>query len=150
MKTMYVRNTQPGPTVFDEGEYEIQWAGKGDPAGEDMQVVPEELVESYTFQRCLNLGVFAVEESSEDAAETLAKAKEIWDRRNAQKRATTLNDLQAPQHEAVPMENPTAASNSALAGHVSQETGVNTSNDEKHSAIHTEMPVKMMPRGAMF
>ena len=152
MKSMYVRNTQPGPTVFDEGGYEVIWQGKGDPTGEDVQVVPEEMAESFAFQRSLHRGIFEVLESSPETQELLDKAKEVWQRRQAQRQGTTLADVQEPAHEAVPMENPTQAAKEngqALNAHVMAETGVDTSNQDKQSAIQTAMPVKMMPRGSI-
>lgn len=56
-----VRNLKTGPTVFSilEGENKIQveWKGKGDPYGEDVQEVPDSLLEDTRFRRALTRGV---------------------------------------------------------------------------------------------
>lgn len=150
MKTMYVRNTQPGPTVFDEPGSDSQaiiWQGAGDPSGEDMQIVPEEMVESYGFQRCLALGVFVVEESSEEAREMLDKGREMWARKLARQNDPQLREFQGPKEDVVPLEVTSTPQGTRLSGSLSVETGVSTANPEKAEAIKTSMPIRMMPRG---
>lgn len=57
-----VRNCENGPAVFTEpvAKVQIEWQGAGDPAGNDHQYVPQDLLDNVNFQRALNRGIFEV------------------------------------------------------------------------------------------
>lgn len=76
--TMFVRNTQTGPTIFNEDGYDFLWQGKGDPNGTDVLPVPPELAKSYAFQRCVYQGVLEVTHASADILAELASISQAW------------------------------------------------------------------------
>lgn len=57
-----VRNRQGGPTVIEDRKIDavITWEGAGDPNGEDIQEVPEELLKNAGFVRAQRKGVFEI------------------------------------------------------------------------------------------
>lgn len=67
-----VRNMTLGPAVFfdQQTNLALEWKGKGDPSGEDIQLVPDETFKnSAEFRKAMNRGVFApVDDSLGDAA----------------------------------------------------------------------------------
>lgn len=86
MPTLLVKNNETGPTVFsDLGEnVQIEWQGKGDAAGRDLQRVPDKLMENVDFRRTLDRGILEVVEST---PEMEAKIKEQSDANRAQRDA---------------------------------------------------------------
>lgn len=68
-----VRNTSTGPTVFSNGEkIHIEWKGAGDPGGEDVQYVDDDIATGPQFQRMIHKGIFTVV-SEGDVADALAR-----------------------------------------------------------------------------
>lgn len=66
--TVTCRNAMDGPTVIAvdaKRNYEIIFAGKDDPQGEDVQVIPEILVRTPQFARAIRQGVLIVEEGED-------------------------------------------------------------------------------------
>lgn len=61
-----VRNTEKGPTVFSDisKNIAIEWQGAGDPNGEDVQHVPDEVTDNVNFLKSLQRGIFVIEEAS--------------------------------------------------------------------------------------
>lgn len=71
-----VRNTESGRTVFSDPvkKISVEWAGAGDPNGEDLQQVPDEIVTgSAAFIKTLQRGILVVEEASEETKAVLDK-----------------------------------------------------------------------------
>lgn len=70
-----VRNAQRGPTVFsDESTKQaFEWGGAGDPTGNDVQQVPESLLENVAFLRAINRGVLVVEQAPPHIQESLSQ-----------------------------------------------------------------------------
>lgn len=84
--SVVARNNMDGVTVLAsdvKGSHSVEWGAKGDPAGDDIQFVPEEVVTSVAFRRALARGVVALvdEESDPEVAEALGKQVEAFKRR---------------------------------------------------------------------
>lgn len=87
MPVIMARNNQAGPTVLSsdpKGTHYVEWQGKGDPAGGDIQPVPEEVQNTVAFTRCVRRGIFTVLDEN-DAQDTIAAAMDkqqvAWDSR---------------------------------------------------------------------
>jgi len=94
-----VRNLKDGPTVFSipEKRIEIEWQGKGDPTGADVQGVPDEVLESTYFQRALRRGVFETitDLAAEDA---LNQQNDSFAAREAVERANSVAAIDPEAH----------------------------------------------------
>jgi hypothetical protein len=85
-----VRNTEKGPTVFSDPakNIAIEWQGAGDPNGEDVQHVPDEVTDNVNFLKSLQRGIFVVEEASPEMQARLDKQVAAYrDRRNSSAQA---------------------------------------------------------------
>jgi len=85
MPVQMIRNNQDGPTVFspdDNAKRYIEWQGKGDPNGGDIQPVGEDVQQNTQYQKMLRRGVLTiVDESSEDIAAAMDLQQQHWDSR---------------------------------------------------------------------
>ena len=66
---VYVQNNMTGPTVMQpdpKGTDVVEWAGKGDPYGEDIQIVPASILAAPAFARALSRGVLTIMEDDSD------------------------------------------------------------------------------------
>lgn len=66
--SVMVQNNMSGPTVIAadaKRNYEMIFAGKGDPQGEDVQEVPEELLRTKQFRDAIRKGVLGVIEGAD-------------------------------------------------------------------------------------
>lgn len=66
--SVMVQNCMSGPTVIAadaKRNYEMIFAGKGDPQGEDVQEVPEELLRTKQFRDAIRKGVLSVIEGAD-------------------------------------------------------------------------------------
>lgn len=90
-----VRNTASGPTVFTDAatNTQVEWQGAGDPAGEDLQQVPDALAENVYFLRAVNRGILVVEEASDATRELLARQTASWQTRTAAAKAASLGTI---------------------------------------------------------
>lgn len=71
--TVMARNLRPGPTVISSdprGSQYVEWQGADDPSGGDVQLVPEEIVNSVPFVRAIQRGILTIE-NAEDNPELL-------------------------------------------------------------------------------
>jgi hypothetical protein len=79
---VYVKNTQLGPTVFtsdaSRSDGHIVWQGVGDPDGQDVQVVPRELLQNVQFQGSLRRGIFEIVEDPAIVEERMAAQQQAW------------------------------------------------------------------------
>lgn len=98
---LMVRNTEKGPTVLSDlrtKEY-VEWAGAGDPMGNDVQAVPEEFAQNVNFMRAVQRGIFVIEneEDNPEIAEAIKRQNAAWAARRdqAQAQATAAIDQQA-------------------------------------------------------
>ena len=80
-----VRNKEAGPTVFSvpEAGIQLEWQGAGDPAGADVQYVPDELLQNIQFSKAIRQGIFTVETEADAEAEMDAQAAALQNRRAA-------------------------------------------------------------------
>lgn len=83
-----IRNTQEGPTVFsdDVAKVTIEWAGKGDPMGNDVQPVPAEFVENVQFQRAIHKGLLEIEQADDAVKESMKRQRAEWESRMERQR----------------------------------------------------------------
>lgn len=94
-----VRNTELGPTVFTDAntKTQVEWAGANDPSGEDIQQVPDLLVENVSFLKAIQRGVLVIEEATPEVREALARQTTSWQarRKTAEDASTAVIDEQA-------------------------------------------------------
>lgn len=79
VSSVMVQNQMPGPTVIAadvKRNYEMIFAGKDDPQGEDVQEVPEELLRTKQFRDALRKGVLAVIEGADHPVVVAAMARQ--------------------------------------------------------------------------
>lgn len=77
--SVMVQNKMSGPTVIAadaKRNYEMIFAGKGDPQGEDVQEVPEELLRTKQFRDALRKGVLEVVEGDDHPVVIAAMARQ--------------------------------------------------------------------------
>lgn len=80
-----VRNREDGPAVFSDpaNNIAVEWQGAGDPSGEDVQHVPDVLLEYPNFIKALNRGIFEVVEASPEVQERLDRQVAAYQSRRA-------------------------------------------------------------------
>jgi hypothetical protein len=81
--TVLARNLMDGPTVLSsdpKSTHFVEWAGRGDQAGNDVQLVPEEIVKTVPFARAVQRGVLSVEnlEDNPELQGMLNKQTAAW------------------------------------------------------------------------
>lgn len=84
-----VRNTQSGVTVLasdPKGTHFVEWQGANDPSGGDVQIVPQEVVDSVPFARAIQRGILVIEnpEDNPEIVNALTKQNQAWRSRNEQ------------------------------------------------------------------
>ena len=99
--SVMIRNTQAGPTVFSlDKDTHVEWAGRDDPMGNDLQPVPPEIVNNVQFGRALARGIFVVEDADETIQATLEQHRKEWQERQERARTASLDSIdQAPQND---------------------------------------------------
>jgi hypothetical protein len=89
-----VRNNELGPTVLTVGkEHAFEWKGKGDPNGEDVQHLPDTILEDVNFVKALNKGVFTVEEANEGNLASIARQGESFRERMAAQQQAAMDSI---------------------------------------------------------
>lgn len=90
-----VKNTQPGPTVFTDTSTntQVEWQGAGDPSGEDVQQVPDALVDNVAFLKAIQRGIFVIEEASPATREALERQTSSWKRRTDEAKAASVEAI---------------------------------------------------------
>lgn len=104
MPMVLVRNTKAGPTVFTDHakNIAIEWSGTGDPAGNDLQYVPDEVViESADFNKHLRRGTFEVVKASPEAEAHLARQVEADNERKAAAAAAVEAQIDRSVHRPI-------------------------------------------------
>ncbi len=99
MPTLLVRNMEKGPTVFsDLGEnIHLEWQGRGDNEGRDVQRVPDKLMENVDFLRTVDRGILKIERPT---PEVEAKLKEQAEAVKAQREASAAAIMDTIDHQA--------------------------------------------------
>lgn len=85
MPVVMVQNNQPGPTVIADGydrSKEVEFAGKGDQSGGDIQPISESMQNLPSFTRAVRNGVFSVVEDAKQIAAAEEAQKREWDKRS--------------------------------------------------------------------
>lgn len=95
---VYVQNNMAGPTVLasdPKGTTVVEWAGKGDPTGNDIQPIPEEMLALPAFTRALSRKVLTLLEDASDpeAVAALKKQTESWQARTQQAAAAAISSI---------------------------------------------------------
>lgn len=83
--TVMVQNMMSGPTVIAldaKRSYEMIFGGNGDPHGEDIQEIPEEMLRAKQFRDALRKGVFTIVEGHDHPAVVQAMARQTDSFRN--------------------------------------------------------------------
>jgi hypothetical protein len=82
------RNMHKGPLVLasdQKGTHSVEWAGNGDPNGEDVQFVPEEVAKCPAYARAIRRGLLRrVEIDDEGVVQALDRQQEAWQARTAE------------------------------------------------------------------
>lgn len=86
--TVVARNLMDTVTVLAsdvKGTHSVEWAAKDDPSGDDIQYIPEPVMESVAFKRALARGVVELLEDDTDpeVVEALARQVSAFKRRQA-------------------------------------------------------------------
>lgn len=70
-----VRNQESGPTVFSipEDNLQVEWQGRGDPEGGDVQYVPDSLLTNVQFDKVVRRGILQVIGDEASANEAIDK-----------------------------------------------------------------------------
>jgi len=88
MPVLMYRNNQEGPTVLSsdpKGTESIEWQGKGDPNGDDIQPVSELIQGLPVFQKHLRRGLFTiVDETSAEYLASQELQQAHWEQRMSQ------------------------------------------------------------------
>jgi hypothetical protein len=103
-EVVWVRNKQLGPTVFTDSatKVQIEWAGDGDPSGNDVQQVPIAVLGHVQFMRHLQKGIFTVEGGSDVATEFIARQSAAWQaRRGAEDAAIRATIVEEAKNDIV-------------------------------------------------
>lgn len=88
--SIVARNLMDGVTVLAsdvKGSHSVEWAAKGDPKGDDIQYIPEPVLESVAFKRALARGVVELLEDESDPEVVEALAKQVDAFKNRQRGA---------------------------------------------------------------
>ena len=96
---VYVQNNMPGPTTMSsdpKGTLVVDWAGKGDPTGNDIQPIPAEMLNLPQFTRALQRKVLSLVEDMSDPAmvEALQKQSDSWAARTSAAAASAVSSIE--------------------------------------------------------
>lgn len=143
-----VRNTTTGPTVFSDppNNIAIEWAGKDDPQGGDVQHVPDALVtENTQFLKAIQNGILEVVQASEETEEKLRRQVAAYREKTAQT-AQIGQDALDPSDEQ-PLVQAHVAEDGKVA-YSEEEPSVPVVTDEVKDGVAQEdtIPVVMGPR----
>lgn len=94
-------NQMPGPTVIAadaKRNYEVTFAGKDSPDGEDVQPIPEALLNTIQFRRAISRGVLKVIEGEDHPVvqAALARQTDAFTRRMAAQNVADREVMNAP------------------------------------------------------
>lgn len=97
---LLVRNLSDGPTVFSvlKDGVAIEWQGKDNPDGEDLQQVPDALVENVDFLKAVQRGVLVVEDAPDALKEMLAKQTDAFERRTSKAAQASRDAIDPAAH----------------------------------------------------
>lgn len=101
--TVVARNLTDGVTVLSsdiKGTHTVEWGALGDPDGNDVQYIPEEIQKSVAFQKALARGVIAIigDESDPEVTESLMRQVTAYQRRQAGATQEMIDVLEKPKN----------------------------------------------------
>lgn len=84
--SVVARNLMDGVTVLAsdvKGSHSVEWGAQGDPNGDDIQFIPNEVLESVAFRRAVSRGIVAIveDESDPDVVQALSRQVDAFKRR---------------------------------------------------------------------
>lgn len=81
-----------------KGTHSVEWAANGDPSGDDIQYIPEPVLESVAFKRALARGVVELmpDESDPEVVEALGRQVDAFRRRQAGAREDVQATIDRP------------------------------------------------------
>lgn len=84
--SVVARNLMDGVTVLAsdvKGSHSVEWAAKGDPNGDDIQFIPNEVLESVAFRRAVSREIVEIieDESDPDVVDALHRQVAAFKRR---------------------------------------------------------------------
>lgn len=97
---IFVRNMHAGPAVFTYGknaEDFVEWAGRGDQMGNDIQPVPADMLNLVQFRRALTRGVYQVVDDPGVMLETENLHRSEWENRLEQQHNAAVESLDEVQ-----------------------------------------------------
>lgn len=95
---LLVRNTEPNATVFSKGSIFAKWGPAGDPMGEDIQRVPDEIAEDVDFLRSVDRGILVIEDgTNKEVLETIQRQAAVFQTRRANAEAAETQALDRRQ-----------------------------------------------------
>jgi hypothetical protein len=103
-RTVLARNKMSGPTVLADSpkeNFQVIFAGAGDPAGGDVQPIPDELVRVPAFARNIALGVIEIVDGQDNPAVARAlnaQSAAFWQKNEAEK-LSAMESLEAPKDD---------------------------------------------------
>lgn len=79
MPAVGLKNTDAGPVVFsdDQSGLQIEWQGTGDPSGDDIHYVPEDLLQNVNLMRAMQRGLL-VQVDEADAQAAAERGAQAW------------------------------------------------------------------------
>jgi hypothetical protein len=78
----YARNTLAGPLVLSsdpKGTTVVTWMGKGDPNGEDVQAIPDDILNGVAYDKIRRRGIIE-EMTEEEAYGAMETQNEVWEK----------------------------------------------------------------------
>lgn len=150
---VYVRNTHTGPTVLSadlNGRDSVEWAGAGDPSGDDVKLVPETVVNTVPFRKALQTGLLRLE--TEDAVqESILLQNKAWNRRRTENAEQALKhlDKEADQPIVSVSESDSSVSDSGASTFDTSLTTSNPSENEKLLQMATGQTIREQERENM-
>ncbi len=94
-EVVMVRNTMGGPTVYSNPatNQQVEWMGKGDPHGGDVQPIPVAMFREVQFQRSVQRGIF--ERVADDYDTVIEAHKAEWEAAEHRRQNASLDNLEA-------------------------------------------------------
>lgn len=107
--TVMARNLMDGPTVISSdihGTHSVEFQGHGDADGNDVQIIPEELIRTPQFTRAVHRGILAIDnpEDNPELLEAMERQTAAWHRRQKESTDSASSALdETPQNDIISM-----------------------------------------------
>lgn len=148
--SVMVRNTSPGPTVFDNGRGDkVEWQGAGDSMGGDIQPVPGVFLNDVQFQRMKTRGIFEIVEDESIIDATTAAHRAEWRNRQDRQRSAGIEQLdETPNNDTIVKTciGPSGKAADQLCGADVPVRVADTANKPPLCPMHTGLSSQFVPR----